>query len=181
MVAEVLPKDDRKLYHRRAPSPLQSPALYPGSPSVTMSTSHDLKNAGLKATLPRLRIINLFEQSKVRHLTAEDVYKQLLADGLDVGLATVYRVLTQFEQAGLLIRHHFESGKSVFELNQGGHHDHLVCLQCGRVEEFFDPEIEKRQLRIARERGFEISEHALYLYAECVKPNCPYRKPSGNH
>jgi Fur family ferric uptake transcriptional regulator len=146
-----------------------------------MSTSHDLKNAGLKATLPRLRIINLFEQSKVRHLTAEDVYKQLLADGLDVGLATVYRVLTQFEQAGLLIRHHFESGKSVFELNQGGHHDHLVCLQCGRVEEFFDPEIEKRQLRIARERGFEISEHALYLYAECVKPKCPYRKPGGNH
>ena len=117
-----------------------------------MTTSHDLKNAGLKATLPRLRIINLFEQSKVRHLTAEDVYKQLLADGVDVGLATVYRVLTQFEQAGLLIRHHFESGKSVFELNQGGHHDHLVCLQCGRVEEFFDPEIEKRQLRIARDR-----------------------------
>ncbi len=157
--------------------PLRSgpPAVYP----APMSTPHDLKNAGLKATLPRLRIINLFEQSKVRHLTAEDVYKQLLADGLDVGLATVYRVLTQFEQAGLLIRHHFESGKSVFELNQGGHHDHLVCLQCGRVEEFFDPEIEKRQLRIARDRGFEISEHALYLYAECVKPKCPYRKPDG--
>jgi Fur family transcriptional regulator, ferric uptake regulator len=181
MVAEMLPKDDRKLYHRRAPSPLRPPAAYTASPSVTMSTSHDLKNAGLKATLPRLRIINLFEHSKVRHLTAEDVYKQLLADGVDVGLATVYRVLTQFEQAGLLIRHHFESGKSVFELNQGGHHDHLVCLQCGRVEEFFDPEIEKRQLRIARDRGFEISEHALYLYAECVKPKCPYRKPGGNH
>ena len=111
-----------------------------------MTTSHDLKNAGLKATLPRLRIINLFEQSKVRHLSAEDVYKQLLADGLDIGLATVYRVLTQFEQAGLLVRHHFESGKAVFELNQGGHHDHLVCLQCGRVEEFFDAEIEKRQM-----------------------------------
>jgi Fur family ferric uptake transcriptional regulator len=146
-----------------------------------MSTSHDLKNAGLKATLPRLRIINLFEQSPVRHLTAEDVYKQLLADGVDVGLATVYRVLTQFEQAGLLIRHHFESGKSVFELNQGGHHDHLVCLQCGRVEEFFDPEIEKRQLKIAKDRGFAISEHALYLYAECVKPRCPYRKAGGSH
>jgi Fur family ferric uptake transcriptional regulator len=141
-----------------------------------MTTSHDLKNAGLKATLPRLRIINLFEQSKVRHLSAEDVYKQLLADGLDIGLATVYRVLTQFEQAGLLVRHHFESGKAVFELNQGGHHDHLVCLQCGRVEEFFDPEIEKRQLKVAKERGFAISEHALYLYAECIKPNCPYRK-----
>ena len=146
-----------------------------------MTTSHDLKNAGLKATLPRLRIINLFEQSKVRHLTAEDVYKQLLADGLDIGLATVYRVLTQFEQAGLLVRHHFESGRAVFELNQGGHHDHLVCLQCGRVEEFFDAEIEKRQLNVAKERGFAIAEHALYLYAECVKPNCPHRKTSGSH
>ncbi|HTS22556.1 MAG TPA: ferric iron uptake transcriptional regulator [Casimicrobiaceae bacterium] len=146
-----------------------------------MTTSQNLKSAGLKATLPRLRIINLFEQSKVRHLTAEDVYKQLLAEGVDVGLATVYRVLTQFEQAGLLIRHHFESGKAVFELNQGGHHDHLVCLQCGRVEEFFDPEIEKRQTRIANDRGFQISEHALYLYVECVKPKCPYRKAGGNH
>jgi Fur family ferric uptake transcriptional regulator len=146
-----------------------------------MTTSHALKNAGRKATLPRLRIINLFEQSKVRHLTAEDVYKQLLTEGVDVGLATVYRVLTQFEQAGLLIRHHFESGKAVFELNQGGHHDHLVCLQCGRVEEFFDPDIEKRQTKIAHERGFQISEHALYLYAECVKPKCPYRKSGENH
>src|SRR5580765_337264 len=112
-----------------------------------MTTSHDLKNAGLKATLPRLRIINLFEQSKVRHLAAEDVYRLLLNDGLDVGLATVYRVLTQFEQAGLLTRHHFESGKAVFELNQGHHHDHLVCINCGRVEEFLDPEIEQRQTR----------------------------------
>jgi Fur family ferric uptake transcriptional regulator len=146
-----------------------------------MSTPHDLKNAGLKATLPRLKIINLFEQSAVRHLTAEDVYRKLLAEGLDVGLATVYRVLTQFEQAGLLVRHHFESGKAVFELNQGGHHDHLVCLQCGRVEEFFDAEIEKRQTKIARERGFEISEHALYLYAECTRPKCPYRKAGGGN
>jgi Fur family transcriptional regulator, ferric uptake regulator len=144
-----------------------------------MSTPQDLKTVGLKATLPRLKIINLFEQSKVRHLTAEDVYRQLLAEGLDVGLATVYRVLTQFEQAGLLVRHHFETGKAVFELNQGGHHDHLVCMQCGRVEEFFDNEIEKRQLRIARERGFEIREHALYLYAECIKPACPHRKSGG--
>jgi Fur family ferric uptake transcriptional regulator len=146
-----------------------------------MSTPHDLKNAGLKATLPRLKIINLFEQSAVRHLTAEDVYRKLLAEGLDVGLATVYRVLTQFEQAGLLVRHHFESGKAVFELNQGGHHDHLVCLQCGRVEEFFDAEIEKRQTKIARERGFEISEHALYLYAECTRPKCPHRKGGGGN
>ena len=141
-----------------------------------MTNSHDLKSAGLKATAPRLKIINLFETSKVRHLTAEDVYKLLLAEGLDIGLATVYRVLTQFEQAGLLVRHHFESGKAVFELNEGKHHDHLVCMQCGRVEEFYDPEIEKRQAKVARERGFQISEHALYLYADCTKPDCPYRK-----
>jgi Fur family ferric uptake transcriptional regulator len=140
-----------------------------------MSTSSDLKNSGLKATLPRLKILDLFEHSSVRHLSAEDVYRMLLAEDMDVGLATVYRVLTQFEHAGLLVRHHFESGKAVFELNRGGHHDHLVCLQCGRVEEFFDPEIEKRQSEIARERGFRISEHALYLYAECTKSPCPYR------
>jgi Fur family ferric uptake transcriptional regulator len=140
-----------------------------------MSSPQDLKSAGLKATLPRLKIINLFESSKVRHLTAEDVYKLLLGEGLDIGLATVYRVLTQFEQAGLLVRHHFESGKAVFELNQGTHHDHLVCLQCGRVEEFYDAEIERRQVRVAQERGFTISEHALYLYADCTKPRCPHR------
>jgi Fur family ferric uptake transcriptional regulator len=144
-----------------------------------MSTSRDLKNAGLKATAPRLKIINLFESSKVRHLTAEDVYRMLLSEGLDIGLATVYRVLTQFEQAGLLVRHHFESGKAVFELNEGHHHDHLVCLQCGRVEEFYDADIEKRQNRIARDRGFEIREHALYLYAECTKPRCPHRRTGG--
>ena len=144
-----------------------------------MSQPHDLRNAGLKATLPRLKIINVFEQSQQRHLTAEDVYRQLLADGLDVGLATVYRVLTQFEQAGLLMRHHFETGKAVFELNEGKHHDHLVCLQCGRVEEFYDAEIEKRQSKIARDRGFEISEHALYLYADCTKPRCPHKKSGG--
>ncbi|HSC99707.1 MAG TPA: ferric iron uptake transcriptional regulator [Casimicrobiaceae bacterium] len=144
-----------------------------------MTTSHDLKSAGLKATVPRLKIINLFETSKVRHLTAEDVYKMLLGEGLDIGLATVYRVLTQFEQAGLLVRHHFESGKAVFELNEGKHHDHLVCMQCGRVEEFYDAEIEKRQNKIAKERGFAISEHALYLYADCTKPRCPYRKSNG--
>jgi Fur family ferric uptake transcriptional regulator len=138
-----------------------------------MSTSHDLKSAGLKATVPRLKIINLFETSRVRHLTAEDVYKMLLTEGLDIGLATVYRVLTQFEQAGLLVRHHFESGKAVFELNRGGHHDHLVCMQCGRVEEFYDEAIEKRQLAVAKERGFTIHEHSLHLYVDCTKPNCP--------
>ena len=146
-----------------------------------MTSPQDLKSAGLKATLPRLKIINLFESSKVRHLTAEDVYKLLLSEGLDIGLATVYRVLTQFEQAGLLVRHHFESGKAVFELNQGTHHDHLVCIQCGRVEEFYDAEIEKRQVKVARDRGFEIHEHALYLYADCTKVKCPYRKGMGSN
>jgi Fur family ferric uptake transcriptional regulator len=140
-----------------------------------MSKPEDLKTIGLKATLPRLRILNLFETSPVRHLSAEDVYRALTAEGMDLGLATVYRVLTQFEQAGLVSRHHFESGRAVYELNQGGHHDHLVCLQCGRVEEFYDPEIEKRQARIARERGFMIREHSLYLYADCTKSECPHR------
>jgi Fur family ferric uptake transcriptional regulator len=138
-----------------------------------MSQPNDLKNVGLKATLPRLKILNLFETSEVRHLTAEDVYRILLAEDVDVGLATVYRVLTQFEAAGLLVRHHFEGGKAVFELNLGHHHDHLVCLQCGLVEEFYDPEIERRQEQVARERGFRIQEHSLYLYADCIKDNCP--------
>jgi len=145
-----------------------------------MTTPHDLKNAGLKATVPRLKIINLFETSSMRHMSAEDVYRQLLSEGLDIGLATVYRVLTQFEQAGLLVRHHFESGRSVFELNQGTHHDHLVCMTCGRVEEFYDPEIEKRQAKVAKDRGYTIAEHALYLYAECVKTACPYRRSGSN-
>jgi Fur family ferric uptake transcriptional regulator len=135
----------------------------------------DLKSSGLKATLPRLKILEIFQSSTVRHLSAEDVYKLLLAENLDVGLATVYRVLTQFEQAGLLSRNHFESGKAVFELNEGSHHDHLVCLDCGLVEEFFDDEIEKRQHRIAEERGFKLTEHALALYGNCVKDNCPHR------
>lgn len=138
-----------------------------------MGDSQDLKNAGLKATTPRLKILNLFETSDVRHLTAEDVYKILLADNEDVGLATVYRVLTQFEQAGLLIRHHFEGDKAVFELNQGKHHDHLVCLQCGKVEEFYDPDIEKRQDKVAKDRGFVVREHSLYLFADCTKQDCP--------
>jgi Fur family ferric uptake transcriptional regulator len=144
-----------------------------------MNSSHDLKSAGLKATLPRIKIINLFETTKVRHMTAEDVYKQLLSEGLDIGLATVYRVLTQFEQAGLLVRHHFESGKSVFELNEGKHHDHLVCMQCGRVEEFYDAEIEKRQQAVAKAKGFAIADHALSLYAHCTKNPCPNR-PEGH-
>lgn len=141
-----------------------------------MSNSQDLKNIGLKATFPRLKILDLFQKTDVRHLTAEDVYKHLLAEGMDIGLATVYRVLTQFEQAGILMRHHFESGKSVFELDEGRHHDHLVCLQCGQVEEFFDAEIERRQHKIAKDRGYNVHDHALYLYVDCVKPNCPNKK-----
>jgi Fur family ferric uptake transcriptional regulator len=140
-----------------------------------MKEPQDLKNAGLKATLPRLKVLSLFESSEQRHLSAEDVYKMLLTSGEDVGLATVYRVLTQFEQAGLLMRHHFEGGKSVFELKQEGHHDHIVCMQCGHVEEFFDEEIENRQKKAATERGFTIHDHSLYIYADCTKNPCPHR------
>ena len=141
-----------------------------------MSSAQSLKDIGLKATLPRRKVLELFETSKVRHLSAEDVYRILIAEGIDIGLATVYRVLTQFEQAGLLSRQHFETGKAVFELNQGGHHDHLVCLQCGRVEEFYDAEIEQRQSEVARKRGFELHGHSLALYADCTKQDCPHRK-----
>jgi Fur family ferric uptake transcriptional regulator len=139
------------------------------------NNSSDLKASGLKATLPRLKILEIFQNSTVRHLSAEDVYKILLAENMDVGLATVYRVLTQFEQAGLLSRNHFESGKAVFELNEGSHHDHLVCLDCGLVEEFFDAEIENRQQQVALDRGFRLTEHALALYAHCTKTDCPHR------
>lgn len=135
-----------------------------------------LKNAGLKSTVPRLNILSLFESRQECHMSAEDVYKQLLANGDDVGLATVYRVLTQFEQAGLLVRHNFEGGKSVFELNQGKHHDHIVCLQCGHVEEFYDAEIEKRQEKVAEDRGFRITDHSLHIYADCIRKDCPNRK-----
>ena len=140
-------------------------------------TTHadELKSSGLKATLPRIKILEVFQRAAVRHMTAEDVYKALLTDGADVGLATVYRVLMQFEQAGLLTRSNFESGKSVFELNEGQHHDHLVCLTCGRVEEFYDAEIEQRQRVVAEKRGFELHEHSLSLYARCAKPNCEHR------
>jgi len=141
-----------------------------------LSNPSDLKSIGLKATLPRLKILDLFEQSNKRHMTAEEIYRLLSDEGQDIGLATVYRVLTQFEQAGLLMRHHFDSDKAVFELKQDDHHDHLVCLQCGKVEEFFDAEIEKRQTRIAKERGFAIHDHSLQIYADCIKENCPNRK-----
>lgn len=140
-----------------------------------MPPIEDLKGSGLKATLPRLKILELFQKAPLRHMTAEDVYRQALLDRIDIGLATVYRVLTQFEQAGILSRSHFESGKAVYELNEGQHHDHLVCLDCGRVEEFFDPEIEKRQHHIAKVKGFELADHALSLYAHCRRTSCPHR------
>ena len=143
-----------------------------------MSNPSDLKSIGLKATLPRLKILDLFEQSNKRHMTAEEVYRLLSDEGQDVGLATVYGVPTQFEQAGLLMRHHFDSDKAVFELKRDDHHDHLVCLQCGKVEEFVDVEIEKRQHRIAKERGFAIHDHSLQIYADCLKGDCPNRKAS---
>ena len=132
-----------------------------------MSPVQSLKDSGLKATLPRRKILELFESSQVRHLSAEDVYKALIAEGIDIGLATVYRVLTQFEHAGLLSRQHFETGKAVFELNEGRHHDHLVCLQCGRVEEFYDAEIERRQQMIAKDKGWILQDHAMSLYGLC--------------
>lgn len=137
-----------------------------------MHDQNNLKNAGLKATLPRLKILELFENSKERHLSAEDVYKILITTGEDVGLATVYRVLTQFEEAGLLSRHHFESGKAVFEINEGTHHDHIVCVKCGRVEEFYDEEIEKRQQKAAESRGFKMQEHSLMIYGICTDQPC---------
>ena len=144
-----------------------------------MTHVDELKSSGLKATLPRIRILEIFQKTRTRHMTAEDVFKALLAEGSDIGLATVYRVLMQFEQAGILSRSHFESGKSVFELNEGHHHDHLVCLSCGRVEEFFDPEIESRQRAVAQGRGFELQDHTLALYAVCNKTDCEHRNSGG--
>ena len=140
-----------------------------------MTNIDELKNTGLKATLPRLTILELFQRGKNRHMTAEDIYRLRLEENSDVGLATVYRVLTQFEQAGILKRSHFESGKAVYELDEGQHHDHLVCLDCGKVEEFYDAEIEKRQHAVAKAKGFTITDHALSLYATCNRENCPNR------
>jgi len=136
--------------------------------------SRDLKKVGLKATLPRIKILHMLEQSKARHLSAEDVYKALLDSGEDVGLATVYRVLTQFEAAGLVTRHHFESGHSVFEVNEGKHHDHMLCVKCGRIEEFVDEVIEERQRAIAKKAGYAMTDHSLYIYGICK--NCQQGK-----
>ncbi|WP_027996548.1 ferric iron uptake transcriptional regulator [Simplicispira psychrophila] len=133
-----------------------------------MKNIDELKSTGLKATLPRLKILEIFQTSSVRHMTAEDVFRVLMEERSDIGLATVYRVLTQFEQAGLLIRSNFESGKAIYELDEGQHHDHFVCTTCGKVEEFFDPEIEKRQQIIAKAKGWMVQDHSMALYGQCA-------------
>lgn len=135
----------------------------------------DLKSSGLKATLPRLKILAVFQGPPLRHYTAEDVYKVLLGENMEVGLATVYRVIAQFERAGLLKRNNLEVGRGVFELNEGLHHDHIVCLDCGRVEEFYDKKIEKLQREISRRLGFQLAEHALALYGHCTRKRCPHK------
>ncbi len=141
--------------------------------------SDELRKAGLKVTLPRVKILEILASSGGRHLSAEDIYKTLIDQGEEIGLATVYRVLTQFEQADLVQRHHFEGGTSVFELNQGEHHDHIVCMDCGKVEEFMDCGIEARQLDVANKLGFDIAEHNLILYGRCRRKDCPNKRPRG--
>lgn len=138
-------------------------------------SNQDLRKAGLKVTLPRIKILELLENSPVHHLSAEDVYKALLEQGEDVGLATVYRVLTQFESAGIVERHHFEGGHSVFEISQGEHHDHIVCVTCGKVLEFNDDIIEEQQHKVAESLGFTLTGHALHLYGICSSPECQER------
>jgi Fur family transcriptional regulator, ferric uptake regulator len=144
------------------------------------SSSNDLRDIGLKVTGPRIKILEFFHQNPGAHYSADDLYIALTKEGLDIGLATVYRVLTQFEQAGILLRNHFESGKAegkaIFELNEGVHHDHLVCIDCGHVEEFVDAAIETRQREIAQKLGFDLQEHALALYGTCTKKNCQWKK-----
>jgi len=135
--------------------------------------NRELKRAGLKATVPRLKILEILETSDKHHLSAEDVYRELLESGDDVGLATIYRVLTQFESAGLVCRHHFESGHAVFELERGRHHDHIICVQCGKVEEFYDQTIEDRQKSVVGRMGYAIQDHSLVIYGNCNKPDCP--------
>lgn len=135
--------------------------------------SNDLRKAGLKVTLPRIKILEILGTTTPRHMSAEDIYRHLLETHEDIGLATVYRVLTQFEAAGLVTRHHFEGATAVFELNEGEHHDHIVCMDCGRVSEFMDATIERRQKEIAKEQGFELADHAMILYGRCRRENCP--------
>jgi len=141
--------------------------------------SKQLKQAGLKVTLPRMKILDMLQHQGSNHLTVEAIWQALAVSGEEIGMATVYRVLTQFEAAGLVKRHHFEGGQSVFELNYGEHHDHILCLDCGRIEEFCDEEIEQRQKSIAQRLGFELSEHCLILYGHCQRPDCPHRLKEG--
>ena len=166
-------KNESALSHNSGSGSGQKTLQWPATSideSKLMETQ-ELRNAGLKVTLPRVKILEILEkQQDDRHLSAEKVYKILLAEGEEIGLATVYRVLTQFEAAGLVNRHHFEGGNSIFELNSGSHHDHVVCMKCGKVDEFTDEEIEKRQLEIADRLGYTLVEHSLYLYGYCA--NC---------
>ncbi len=143
-------------------------------------SSDELKQAGLKVTLPRMKILEILQEQsgKDHHMTAEDIYRALIQAGEEIGLATVYRVLTQFESAGLIKRHYFEGNQSVFELNEGGPHDHIVCLDCGSIFEFHDELVDRRQKEIASEQGFNLSDRSLILYAHCNKPNCDHRESS---
>jgi Fur family ferric uptake transcriptional regulator len=141
--------------------------------------TNDLRRAGLKVTLPRIKILEILGTAKPRHMSAEDIYKHLLESHEDIGLATVYRVLTQFEAAGLVTRHHFEGTTAVFELNEGEHHDHIVCLDCGKVEEFMDSGIEARQKEVAAKLGYQLVDHSMILYGRCGRPGCPSHTGSG--
>lgn len=134
-----------------------------------MEEGKQLKEAGLKITMPRVKVLQILEQERAHHMSAEEIYKALLEMGDDIGLATVYRVLQQFESAGLVSRHHFEGTSAVYELSEGEHHDHLVCVKCGAVEEFFDDVIEQRQLKIAEQSGYQMTDHALHIYGLCPK------------
>src|ERR1700721_2087452 len=153
----------------------RTPYIQGGAGGEAQMEGKDLRKAGLKVTLPRLKILEILERSSTRHLSAEDIYRSLLESNEDIGLATVYRVLTQFEAASLVTRHHFEDGMAVFELNHGTHHDHIVCLDCGRVEEFMDSGIEDRQSSVAKKLGFEIRDHSLIIYGHCVRQTCAHR------
>src|ERR1700683_4692299 len=163
--------EDNRTYHKRR---ADGPARRVFGREARME-GKDLRKVGLKVTLPRLKILEILERSSTRHLSAEDIYRSLLESNEDIGLATVYRVLTQFEAAGLVTRHHFEDGMAGFELNQGTHHDHIVCLDFGRGEEFMDPGIEDRQTAVAERLGFGIRDHSLILYGHCQRPNCAFR------
>ena len=134
--------------------------------------NQDLRKAGLKVTLPRMKILEILEESSQQHLSAEDIYRVLLDSDEEIGLATIYRVLTQFEGAGLVMRHHFEGGQAVFELDRGKHHDHLICIKCGKIVEFVNSSIEEQQTKIAEEAGFKITDHSLIIYGECSNPDC---------